>query len=45
MTDSGLTSIENTNILSFRSGSVGRDAHKNNKEGSRRTQGISDEYR
>ena len=45
MTDSGLTSVKNTNILSFRSGSMGRDAHKNNKEGSRRTQGMHDEYR
>ena len=32
MTDSGLTSIKNTNILSIRSGSMGRDAHKNNKK-------------
>ena len=32
MTDSGLTSIKNTNILSFRSGSMGRDACKNNKK-------------
>ena len=37
MTDSGLTSVKNTNILSFGSGSIGRDACKNNKEGSRRT--------
>ena len=30
MTDSGLTNVKNTNILSIRSGSMGRDAHKNN---------------
>ena len=45
MTGSGLTSIKNTNILSFRSGSMGRDAHKNNTEGNRRTRGMRDEYR
>ena len=45
MTGSGLTSVQNTNILSFSSGSMGRDARKNNKEGSRRTRGMHDEYR
>ena len=45
MTDSELTSIKNTNILSFRSGSMGRDACKNNKKDSRRTRGMHDEYR
>ena len=45
MTDSGLTSIKNTNILSIRSGSMGGDAHKNNKKGSRGTRGMHDEYR
>ena len=30
MTDSGLTNVKNTNILSVRSGSMGRDARKNN---------------
>ena len=38
MTDSGLTTVKNTNILSFRSGSMGRDARKNNKKDSRKTE-------